>query len=111
MSFQEYSEILFDACSSCLGEVATYLQKGGAAFEVSGVFTKEYMLIQEGSFDSSVSSADPVFEVSSRDITSRGCSPKVGDRITVRSEFYRIVEIKPNCEGQIKLTLKKGEKS
>lgn len=105
MSFQDYSEILFDACTSCLGEGATYCPKKGNSYPISGVFTKEYMLIQEGSFDTPASSAEPVFEITSRD-----CSPNIGDRLKIRDELYRVAEIKPNSEGQIKLILKKGER-
>jgi len=105
LSFHPYSELLFDACASCLGEKAEFCQKEGQSFLLSGVFTKEYQLIREGSIDTVVSSSAPVFEVSSK-----ACPAKVGDRLKIRGELYRVVEIQPNGEGQTKLVLKKGEK-
>lgn len=83
------------------------MPKEGEPFRLVGIFVKDYQLLQEGQFDSVLSTSAPALEVSTKNLKGR---PQVGDRIKVRNESYRITELQPNGEGQIKLILKKGEK-
>lgn len=106
MSFNELSSALFDVCLNAFGEVIQYLPQSREPFELTVVFIKEYQLIQENEFDSVVSSTAPVVEVATKDFKE---TPVLGERVYIRGQHYRIVEVQPNGVGQMKLILKRQE--
>lgn len=107
LSFEHYSRVLFDSCRSCFGESVTYYPKDSeqtAGIQISGIFTKQYKLIEEGGFHTELSSSHPVFELSDEELPFK---PKQGDQLQIRGVLYRVVEVQPNYEGQTQLNLKK----
>ncbi len=104
MSFKDLSESLFDACLSAFGEEVEYRSKSGEAATIQGVFIREYLSLEQGTFDAAVSSAKSALEIKANVLP---VSPALGDSLSVRGETYHVVEVQPNSEGQIKLILKR----
>lgn len=106
MSFDELSNSLFTACLNVFGEFVHYMPKDGQAFSIQGIFIKDYQLIKEGQFESVISTTTPAVEVAQSEMK---CIPKALDHLSIRGQTYKVAEVQPNNEGQIKLILKKAK--
>lgn len=104
MSFSGLTGQLFESCLDTFGELVRYRYSDGKEIPVTGIFRNEYILVDDGRYDTQISSSAPVLEISEGDLAVK---PTAGDRVTVRGTPYKITEIKPNNEGQLVLILKK----
>ena len=104
MSFQEISESLFNSCIGTFGEEVIIHQKRGNLLKIQGIFAFEYQLVQQLGTNTGVSAGESLLEIPSSEFKSPLTTQ---DKVTVRGQTYKIVEIKPNHEGQVKLILRK----
>ena len=106
MSFKGPSQLLFYSCLRPFGEEVLYISQEHGEKRVSGIFFQSYTLVKESGFDSEVSSSQPVFELQEADL---GFKPKVQDQIKRGKVGYKLINIEPNYQGQIRLILKRIE--
>jgi hypothetical protein len=104
VSFAKLADLVFHSCGKAFGESIIYRPKDGPTASIQGIFTKDYLRVQEGSMDSSVSTTAPMVEISESDLNFK---PVQGDQLQIRNENYRVVEMQPNGQGQVKLLLKR----
>jgi hypothetical protein len=107
MSFRASSKLLFRSCQSVFGETATYHSKEKGELEVRGILSQPYTLVKEAGFDSEISTSQTVFEIQESDL---GVKPALQDRMKLGDYWYKIVNLEPNQEGQIKLILKRVDR-
>jgi hypothetical protein len=100
MPFQEDFEEFLDESQgfACLCSITPAL---GRPYRVKGIFTNEYVDIDSGM--AGFSGRNPAFECASKAVE----VAEYGDLLTINKVSYRIVGIKPDGDGWVRLELEK----
>jgi hypothetical protein len=102
MSFQEDFEEFLDE-EQGFATTAIVTQAQGRPYKVKGIFTNEYIGIDSGM--AGFSGSNPVFECTSKAVEAAG----YGDLLTIGKVSYRIVGIRPDGMGWVRLELERQD--
>lgn len=103
MSFKDLTGHLQGVCGDVFGESVTYRPVTGSPYEVTGIFNEKSVLLDSAT--GAIRSEGPTLGVRLSDLTAPPLAGVSGDKVTIRSGLYQIVDRIDDGEGGSVLVL------
>jgi hypothetical protein len=107
VAWQDKIDSLLRTCQQVFGEKnpITYRPTSGPDFEISGIFERNFLLVDPNT-GASVISTNPIVGVHLEEIDAEiSREPDKDDRVIIRGTEFRIIDYRPDGRGDAKLVL------